>query len=91
MELFRTLNQQLEKMNRLLVKRGNTIEDMMKNIRNNIRRCAGLQQLQTPQPRFSVRADILKDKNTHESREEFAPTGDWEISRLNGSMTTRCV
>ena len=58
-ELFRTLNKKQEEMNRLLVRRGNEIEDMVKEIRNNNQRRAGLPQLQAQQPRFAVKADAL--------------------------------
>ena len=82
MELFRTLNQKFEKVNmefeeldRLLVRRGNKLDDMVKYIRNTNQRRAGLQQLQAQQPRLAVKTDVLDDKETSESREDFAPDG----------------
>ena len=44
----------------------------------NHQRRAGLQQLQAQQPRLAVKADILEDKKTSESREDFAPDGRLE-------------
>ena len=75
MELFRTLNQKWKEMNRLLVRRGNKIEDMVKEIQNNNQRPAGVQQLRAQQPRLTVKEDTPGDKKTRESRKGFAPDG----------------
>ena len=75
MEFLRTANQKLEETKRLLVPRGNKIEDMMKEIQNNNQRRARLYQLQTQQPRLAVKADAFEDKKSRESREDFAPDG----------------
>ena len=74
----------------LLVRTAKKLDDIVKEIRNNIQRRAGLQQLQAQQPRLAVKIDVLEDKKTRESRETLHQTEDWEISRLTGSMT-RCV
>ena len=74
-ELFRTLNHKFEKLDRLLVRRGNNLNGMMKEVRNINQRRAGRQQLQTQQPCLAVKADALEGKKTHESREDFAPNG----------------
>ena len=44
-------------------------------MRNINQRRAGLQQIQAQQPRLVVKADVLEDKKTRESREDFAPDG----------------
>ena len=74
-ELFRTLNEKFKELDRLLVKRGNIFDDMVKEIRNINQRRAGLQLLQVQQPRLVVKADVLKYKEICESREDFAPGG----------------
>ena len=88
-ELFRTLNQKFEVLDRLLVRTGNKINDMVKEIWNNNQRRPGLEQLQSQQSRLAMKIDVLENKKTSK-REDSAPDGDLEISRLTGSMT-RCV
>ena len=39
-------DKEFEELDRLLVRRGNTLDDMVKEIRNINQHCAGLQQLQ---------------------------------------------
>ena len=89
MELFRTLNQKFEEVNMLLVRTGNKLDDMVKEIRNNNQRRAGLlQQLQAQQPSLTVKTDVLGDKKTRESREDFAPDG--RLGDLGTLCSPRC-
>ena len=75
MEFFTMLNLKFEELDRLLVRTGNKLNDVVKEIWNNNQRRAGLQQLQVQQPRFVVKADVLEDTKTRESRDDFAPDG----------------
>ena len=62
---------------------------MVKEIRNTNQRRAGLKQLPAQQPRLAVKADVLEDKKTRESREDFAPdgrSGDISSDRIYYSM-----
>ena len=74
LKTFEEVNKKFEKMDKLLVRRGNKLDDIVKEIRNTNQRCAGLQH-QDQQPRLAVKADVLKDKKTRESREDFAQDG----------------
>ena len=65
---------QFKKLNKLLVRGGSKLDDMVKEIQNTNQRRAGLQH-QDQQPRFAVKADILEDKKTRESLEDFAQDG----------------
>ena len=77
MELVRTLNRRLDETNRRLARRGNKVEVMVKEVRNNNQRPARLQQLQAQQSRLAVRADAFEDKKTCKSRQDFTPDGRW--------------
>ena len=70
---FKEVNTKFEKLDKLLVTRGNKLDDMVKEIRNTNQRCAGLQH-QAQQPHLAVKAAILEDK-TRESLEDFAQDG----------------
>ena len=72
------VNRKFAKSDRLFVRSGNKLDDMVKKIRNTNQRRAGLQQLQAQQPRLAVKADVLEDKKTRESREDFVPDGGLE-------------
>ena len=94
MELFRTLNHKFEELDKLLVGRRNKLDGMMKEIRNNDQRRAGLQQLQTQQPRFTVKADDLEDKRTRKIRKDFAldgRLGDISSDRVHDPMRLTSV
>ena len=103
MDLFRMLTKKFEEVNkhfvdqdkkfenldRLLVRRGNKLDDMLKETRNTNQRRAGLQQLQAQQPRLAVKGDVLEDQKTRKSREGFGPDGrlgDISSVRLHGSI-----
>ena len=53
---------------------GNKLDDMVKEIPNTNQRRARLQH-RAQQPRLAVKADVLEDNKTHESREDFAQDG----------------
>ena len=72
---FEEVNMEFDRLDRLFVRNGNKLDNMVKEIRNTNQRRAGLQQLQTQQPRLVVKANVLEDKKTRESREDFAPDG----------------
>ena len=63
-----------EKLDKLLVRRGNKLDDMVKETRITNQRRPGLQH-QAQQPRLAVKADVLEDKKTRESREDFVEDG----------------
>ena len=89
MEVFTTLNLKIEELDRLLIRTDNKLDGMVKEIRNNNQRRAGLQQLQAQQPRLTVKADVLEDAKTRESREDFAPDGrlrDISSDRVHDQM-----
>ena len=65
---------QLEKLDKLLVRRGNRLDDMVKEAQNTNQCRAGLQH-QAQQPRLAVKADVQQDKETRESTEYFAQDG----------------
>ena len=65
---------QFEKLDKLLVRRGNKLDDMVKETRNTNQRRAGLQH-QAQQPRLAMKADVLEDKKTRESTEDSAQDG----------------
>ena len=71
---FEEVNMQFEKLNKLLVRRGNKLDDMVKETRNTNQRRAGLQH-QAQQPRLAMNADVLENKKTRESTEDFAQDG----------------
>ena len=64
----------MEMLEKLLVRRGNKLDDMVKDVRNTNQRRAGL-QYQAQQPRLGMEADVLEDKKTGESTENFAENG----------------
>ena len=64
----------MEKLDKLLVRRGNKLDEMVKEARNTNQRRAGLQH-QAQQPRLAMKADVLEDKKTRESTEDFAQDG----------------
>ena len=68
------IKMKMEELNKLLVTRGNKLDDMVKEARNNNQRRAGLQD-QAQQPRLTMKADVLEDKKTRESTEDFAQDG----------------
>ena len=68
---FEEVNMQFEKLDKLLVRRGNKLVDMVKETRNTNQRHAGLQH-QAQQPRLAVKADVLEGKKTRKSTEDFA-------------------
>ena len=72
---FEEVNVIFEELNRILVRSDNKLDNMVKEIRITNQRRAGLQQLQAQQPRLAVKADVLEDDKTRESREDFAPDG----------------
>ena len=80
---FEKVNMQCEKLDKLLVRRGNKLDDIVKETRNTNQRRAGLQH-QTQQPRLAVKADTLEDKKTRKSLEDFAQDG-----RLGGISSDR--
>ena len=71
---FEEVNLQFEKMDKLLVRRGNKLNGMVKEIQNTNPCRAGLQH-QDQQPRLAVKADIQKGKKTHKRLEDFAQVG----------------
>ena len=73
---FEEVNMKFETLDRLFVRRGNKLDDMVKEIRNTNH--AGLQQRQAQQPRLVVKADVLEGEKTRESRKDFAPDGRLE-------------
>ena len=74
---FEEVNIQFEKLDKLLVKRGNKLDDMVNETPNTNQRRAGLQH-QAQQPRLAMKADVLEDKKTRESTEDFAQDGRLE-------------
>ena len=86
---FEEVSPKFEELGRLLVRRGNKLDDMAKEIRNINQHRAGLQQLQAQQPRLAVKADVLDDEKTRESREDFVPDGrlgDVSSDRIHDPM-----
>ena len=73
-ELLATLTKNFEEVNMKFEKLGNKLEDTVKGTRNTNQRRAGLQH-QAQQPRLAVKVDVLEDKKTCESREDFAQDG----------------
>ena len=68
------IKMKMEELNKLLVRSGNKLDDMVKEARNTNQRRAGLQD-QAQQPRLAMKADVLEDKKTRESTEDFAQDG----------------
>ena len=68
------INMKMEKLDKLLLRRGNKLDDMVKEARNTNQRRAGLQH-QAQQPRLGMKADVLEDKKTRESTEDFLQDG----------------
>ena len=64
----------MKRLDKLLVRRANKLDDMVKETRNTNQRRAGLQH-QAQQPRLAIKADVLDDKKTRESTEDFAQDG----------------
>ena len=86
---FEEVNMQLKKLDKLLVRRGNKLDDMVKEARNTNQRRAGPQH-QAQQPRLAMKADTQEDKKTRESTEDFAQDGRLgDIS--SDRVMTRCV
>ena len=68
-ELLATITKKFEEVNMEVEKLG-----MVKEPRNTNQRRAGLQH-QAQQPRLAMEVDVLEDKKTRESREDFAKDG----------------
>ena len=62
------------KLDNLLVRGDYKLDDMKKEARNTNQRRAGLQH-QAQQPRLAMKEDVLRDKKTRESTEDFAQDG----------------
>ena len=62
------------KMDNLLVRGDYKLDDMEKEARNTNQCRAGLQN-QAQQPRLAMKADVLEDKKTRDSTEDFAQDG----------------
>ena len=71
---FEEVNMQFEKLDKLLIRRGNKLDDKVKETRNTNQRRAGLQH-QAQRPRLAMKANVLEDKKTRESTEDFAQDG----------------
>ena len=68
------INMKMETLDKLLVRRGNKLDGMVKEARNTNQRRAGLQH-QAQQSRLAMKVDVLEDKKTRESTEDFAQDG----------------
>ena len=82
------INIKTEKLDKLLDRRGNKLDDRVKEARNTNQLRAGLQH-QAQQPRLAMKADVLEDKKTRESMEDFARDerlGDIFSDRANDPM-----
>ena len=68
------INMKMEKLDKLLVRRGNKLDDMVKEARNANQRRSGLQH-EAQQPRLTMKSDVLEYKKTRDSTEDFAQDG----------------
>ena len=73
-ELLTIMLKKSEEVNMRFEELGNKLDGMVKEIRNTNQHRAGLQH-QAQQPRLAVKANVLEDKKTRKSREDFAQDG----------------
>ena len=73
-ELLTIMLNKSEELNMKFEELGNKLDGTVNEIRNTNQRHAGLQH-QAQQPRIAVKAEVLEDKKTRESREDFAQDG----------------
>ena len=72
---FEEVNMQFEKLDKLLVRRGNKLDDMVKETLNTNQRRAGLQH-QAQQPRLPMKADAVETRRLAKVRRALHKTGD---------------
>ena len=73
-ELLAIITKTFEEVNMKFEHMGNKLEDMVKETRNTNQRRAGLQH-QAKQPRLAMKPDVLDNKKTRKSTEDFAQDG----------------
>ena len=87
-ELLAIITKKFEEVNMKFEKLDNKLEDMVKETRNTNQCRAGLQH-QAQQPRLAVKAGVLEDKKTHESKQNFSQggrIGDISADRVHDPM-----